>query len=75
MFLLFTVNLPSRLGIKNKWNISRLSKQSAGNSHVEMNYPTVSYGTSKTPQQHENHLEASFRVYTGRAIKNTRFNK
>ena len=35
----------------------------------EMNYPAASHGVSKARQQHENHLEASFGVWTRGAIK------
>ena len=34
-----------------------------------MNYPAASHGVSKARQQHENHLEASFGVWTRGAIK------
>jgi hypothetical protein len=34
----------------------------------EMNYPAVSHGISKARQQYENHLEASFGVWTRGAI-------
>ena len=34
----------------------------------EMNYPAASHGVSKARQQHENHLEASFGVWTRGAI-------
>ena len=33
-----------------------------------MNYPAASHGVSKARQQHENHLEASFGVWTRGAI-------
>jgi hypothetical protein len=35
---------------------------------MEMNYPAASHGVSKARQQHENHLEASFGVWTRGAI-------
>ena len=34
-----------------------------------MNYPAASHGVSKARQQHKNHLEASFWVWTSGAIK------
>ena len=37
-----------------------------------MNYPAASHGVSKARQQHENHLEASFGVWTRGAIKHIR---
>ena len=38
-----------------------------------MNYPAASHGVSKARQQHENHLEASFGVWTRGAIMKDRY--
>jgi hypothetical protein len=42
-------------------------------SKQEMNYPAASHEVSKARQQHENHLEASFEVWTRGAIKGLKF--
>jgi hypothetical protein len=38
-----------------------------------MNYPAASHGVSKARQQYENHLEASFGVWTRGAIMKDRY--